>query len=183
MPRVRLTRGNCTSDSLDRLLARNNRASLVDVPLSSEVQVHKSIVIYSSYNWSVHDQSYTINRGNNPTSPVLTLAHAKSLLAQAKSWLTRYMSRLTRANDYIETLPSNQWYTSTELSIVQSICIFSNSKQGSYSMRITTSLLLYNSKQGSYSTSITTSLLLSKLICGAIAYCRTSFSYHHVEMA
>ena len=131
----------------------------------------------------MHDGSYTISKVNNPTSPVLTLAHAEIRLTRAKSRLTRYMSLLTRANKYIETLPSNQWYISTEFCIGQSICIFSNSKQGSYHMRITTSLLLYNSKQDSYSTRITTSLLISKLICGAIASCRNSFSSHHVAMA
>ena len=131
---------------------------MADVPLSSEVQLYKSIVISSSYYQSVHDRSYIIIIGNNPTSLVLTLAHAKSRLTLAKS-------RLTRANEYIETLPSNQWYTSTELGIGQSIFIFSNSKQGSYYMRITTSLLL------------------SKLICGAIASCITLFSSHHMTMA
>ena len=183
MPRARLTRGNRRIDSLDILLAHNIRASLADVLLSSKVQVYKSIVISSSYDWSVHDRSYTISRGNNPTSLVLSLAHAKSRLTQSKNQLTLSMSRLTHASKYTETLPSNQWYKSTELGIGQSICIFSNIKQASYSMRITTSLLLYNSKQGSYSTSITTSLLLSKLRYGAIAPCRTLFPSHHVAMA
>ena len=63
---------------VERSLARSNRASLSDVSLSSEVQVYKSIVIYSSYDRLVHDQYYIISRGNNPTSLVLTLAHAKS---------------------------------------------------------------------------------------------------------
>ena len=183
MPRVRLTWGNRTIDSLERSLARSDRASLADVSLSSEVQVYKSIIISPSYDQLVHDQSYILSRGNNPTSPVLTLAHAESQLTRAKSRITRFMSQLTRAKKYIETLPSNQRYISTELGIIQSICIFSNSKQGSYSMRITMSLLLYNIKQGSYSTRITTSLLLSKLLCGAIAFCRTPFSSHHVSMA
>ena len=44
----------------------------------------------------MNDRSYTISRENKPTSPVLTLAHAKSRLTRAKS-------RLTRANEYIET--------------------------------------------------------------------------------
>ena len=176
VPCVCLTRVNDTIDSLDRSLAHNNRASLADVLLSSEVQVYKSIVISSSYDRSVHDRYYTITRGNNPTSTVLTLVHAKSQL-------TRSMSRLTRANEFIKTIPSNQWYTSTELGIDQSICVLSNSKQDSYTMRITTSLLIYNIKQVSYSTRITTSLFLSKLICGAIASRRTSFYSHHVAMA
>ena len=76
---------------------------MVDVPLSLEVQVYNIIVISSSYDRLVHDQSYTICRGNNPTSPVLTLAHAKSRLPRANSRLTQSMSQLTRANKYIET--------------------------------------------------------------------------------
>ena len=75
---VRLTRGNITSNYLDRLLARNNRASLADIPLSSELQVYKSIFIYSIYDLSMHDLSYTIIRVNNQMYPVLALAYAKS---------------------------------------------------------------------------------------------------------
>ena len=176
VPCVRLTPGNRTRNSLERSLARSNMASLADISLSSKVQRYKIIIISSSYDWSLHDWSY-------PMSPVLNLAHDNSQLTRAKSWLTQYMRQLTRANEYIKTLPSNQWYTSTELGISQSIFIFSNRKQVSYSMRITTSLLLYKSKQGSYSTRITKSSLLSKLICGEITYCRTSFSSHHVAMA
>ena len=70
VPRVRLTQVNCTSNSLERSLARSDRASLVDVSLPSDVQVYKSIVISLSYDRSVHDLSYTISRENNPTSPV-----------------------------------------------------------------------------------------------------------------
>ena len=73
-----VARGNFTSNYLDRLLAHNNRDSFMDVPLSSEVQVYKIIVISSSYDRSAQDRSYTISRGNNPTSPFLTLAHANS---------------------------------------------------------------------------------------------------------
>ena len=69
---------------------------MANVSLLSEVQVYKSIVISSSYDRLVHDQYYIISRGNNPTSLVLTLAHAKSRL-------TRSMSLLTCANKYIET--------------------------------------------------------------------------------
>ena len=103
VPHVCLTHDNHTNDSLDRSLARNNRESLADVPLSSEIQVYKIIVISSIYYRSVHDQSYTISRGNNPMSQVLTLAHAKSRLTRAKSRLTGSMIRLTRANEYIKT--------------------------------------------------------------------------------
>ena len=85
MPCVRLTLGNRTSNSLDRPLARNNRSSLADVPLVSEVQVYKIIVISSSYDRLVHDQSYVISRVNNPTSLVLTLEHAKSRLTRSNS--------------------------------------------------------------------------------------------------
>ena len=91
------------SDSLEISLARSNIASLADVLLSLEVQVYKSIVISSSYDQSVHNRSYIIIRGNNPTSPVLTLAHAKIRLTQAKSRLTRFISQIKRANNYIET--------------------------------------------------------------------------------
>ena len=49
VPCVHLTRGNCTSDSIERLLVCSDRASLADVSLSSEVQVYKSIFISSSY--------------------------------------------------------------------------------------------------------------------------------------
>ena len=102
MPRVRLTQGNLTSDSLERSLARSDISSLADVPLSSELQVYKIIIISSSYYWSFHDRSYIIIRENNPTSPVLTLVHAKSWLTRVKSRLTRSMSQLTRANEYIK---------------------------------------------------------------------------------
>ena len=78
MPRALLTWVKRTGDSLEISLARSDRASLADVPLSSELQVYKSIVISSSYDQSVHDISYIISRGNNPKSPFLTLAHAKS---------------------------------------------------------------------------------------------------------
>ena len=94
MPRVQLTRVNCTSDSLEISLARSDRVSLADVSLSLEVQVYKIIVISSSYDQLVHDRSYIIIIGNNPTSLVLALANAKSQLTLAKS-------RLTRANEYI----------------------------------------------------------------------------------
>ena len=92
-------------DFLEISLACSDRESLADVSLSSEVQVYKSIFISSSYDRSEHNRSYIICRGNNPTSPVLTLAHAKSQLTQAKSRLTRFMSRLTRANECIKTKP------------------------------------------------------------------------------
>ena len=75
-------------DSQEVLLARKNRALLAYVLLSSEVQVQKSIIISLSYDQLVHDQSYTISRGNNPRSPVLTLAHAKGRITRAKSQLT-----------------------------------------------------------------------------------------------
>ena len=104
VPHVCLTHDNHTNDSLDRSLARNNRESLADVPLSSEIQVYKIIVISSIYYRSVHDQSYTISKENNPTSLVLILEHANSWLTRAKSWLTQSMSWLTRANKYIETI-------------------------------------------------------------------------------
>ena len=78
VPRVRLTRVNRTSDSLERSLARSDRSSLVDVLLSSEVQVYKIIVVSPSYDRSVHDLSYTIIRVNNQMYPVLALAYAKS---------------------------------------------------------------------------------------------------------
>ena len=77
VPRVCLTRGNRMSDSLEISLLHSDIASLADVLLSSEVQVYKSIVISSSYDRLVHDRSYIISRGNNPTSPFLNLAHAK----------------------------------------------------------------------------------------------------------
>ena len=85
VPHVRLTRGNHTSDSLDRFLAQNNRVSLADVTLLSEVQVYKNMVTSSSYDRLEHNRSYSISRGNNPTFPVLTLVHAKSRLTRAKS--------------------------------------------------------------------------------------------------
>ena len=136
---------------------------------------YTKVLSYFKLGSIMHNRSYTISRENNPTSMVVTLAHAKSRLTQSKS-------RIICANKYIKTLPSNQWYTSTELGIGQSICILVNSNQASYSMRVTTSLLLYNSKQGSYSMRINMSLLLSKLIFGAIASCRTLFYSHHMEM-
>ena len=68
------------SDYLEISLACFDIASLADVSLSLEVQVYKSIVISSSYDRSVHDRSFIISRVNNPTSPVLTLVHAKSQL-------------------------------------------------------------------------------------------------------
>ena len=97
MPHVWLTQGNHTSNSLEISLARSDRASLADASLLLEVQVYKIIIISSSYDRLVQDQSYIISRRNNPTSPVLTLAHAKS-------WLTRAKSRLTCANEYIKIL-------------------------------------------------------------------------------
>ena len=77
VPCVHLTWSNRTSNSLERSLARSNRASLADFSLSLEVQVYKIILISSSYDQSVHNQSYIISRGKNLKFPVLTLAHAK----------------------------------------------------------------------------------------------------------
>ena len=102
----------------------------MDVSLPSDVQVYKSIVISSSHDRSVHDRYHIISRVNKPMSLVLTRAHAKNRITRANSRLLRSMSRLARANEFIKTLPSNEWYTSTELGIGQSIFIFPNSKQG-----------------------------------------------------
>ena len=61
MPSVRLTWGNCTSNSLDRSLARNNRASLADVLLSSEVPPWSKVTVLATTSIVVQGFAFIIH--------------------------------------------------------------------------------------------------------------------------